>query len=127
MNHAGYTVCAGCQTRHLRVYCLNPESTHGSNGPLICLLFWVCRYVISVVVHCRVPEEAPQEIADLVLRCTGQAEERPSAAEAADIIRLHVISAAKSGDSSTPRRTSSSAARSGSAGGVEPKRASSGA
>lgn len=32
------------------------------------------------------PEEAPQEIADLVLRCTGQPEERPSAAEAADII-----------------------------------------
>ena len=39
-----------------------------------------------MVVHCRVPEEAPQEIADLVLRCTGQAEQRPSAAEAADII-----------------------------------------
>ncbi|CAL8464770.1 g4305 [Coccomyxa elongata] len=74
-----------------------------------------------------VPDEAPQEIADLVQRCTGQPEERPSAAEAADIIRPHLLSAAKSGDSSNgPRRNSSSAARSGS-GGAEPKRASSGA
>ena len=53
---------------------------------------WVC-----VFVHCRVPEEAPQEIADLVLRCTAQPEHRPSAAECADIIRLHLLSAAKSG------------------------------
>ncbi|CAL8464771.1 g4306 [Coccomyxa elongata] len=45
----------------------------------------------------RVPEEAPQEIADLVLRCTAQPEHRPSAAECADIIRPHLLSAAKSG------------------------------
>lgn len=49
------------------------------------------------VVRCRVPEEAPQEIADLVLQCTGQPEQRPSAAECADIIRPHLLSATKSG------------------------------
>lgn len=35
---------------------------------------------------CRVPEEAPQEIADLIKRCVGPAEERPSAQECIEII-----------------------------------------
>lgn len=34
----------------------------------------------------RVPEEAPQEIADLVLRCTSDADARPDALECAQII-----------------------------------------
>ena len=41
-----------------------------------------------VIVYCRVPEEAPQEIADLVLRCTGDADKRPDALECAQIIDL---------------------------------------
>ena len=45
-----------------------------------------------LAVYCRVPEEAPQEIADLVLQCTGQPEQRPSAAECTDIIRTHLLS-----------------------------------
>ncbi|BDA50370.1 MDIS1-interacting receptor like kinase 2 [Coccomyxa sp. Obi] len=72
-----------------------------------------------------VPEEAPQEIADLLQRCMGQPEERPSAAEAADIIRPHLLSGSKSGDSSAPKRTSSNARSS--SGGTEPQRTSSGA
>ena len=38
----------------------------------------------------RVPEEAPQEIADLVQRCTADAEARPDAAEIADLIQHHL-------------------------------------
>ncbi|EIE22891.1 kinase-like protein [Coccomyxa subellipsoidea C-169] len=51
----------------------------------------------------RVPEEAPQEIADLVFRCTARPEERPSAANCADIIKEHLIRDARSGDSYEPR------------------------
>lgn len=46
---------------------------------------------ITVLAVCRVPEEAPQEIADLVFQCTGQPEERPSAADCADIIRYTLL------------------------------------
>ena len=35
---------------------------------------------------CRVPEEAPQEIADLVVRCTGEPEARPTAEQCAEAI-----------------------------------------
>ena len=35
---------------------------------------------------CRVPEEAPQEIADLVSRCTGDQEQRPTAQECAELL-----------------------------------------
>lgn len=53
----------------------------------------------------RVPEEAPAEIAALVQRCTGQPEERPSAAECAEIIGRHVsagsLGRAKSSDGSS--------------------------
>ena len=38
----------------------------------------------------RVPEEAPQEIADLVQRCTADSDARPDAAEIADIIQHHL-------------------------------------
>ncbi|BDA50369.1 probable leucine-rich repeat receptor-like protein kinase PEPR2 [Coccomyxa sp. Obi] len=59
----------------------------------------------------RVPEEAPQEIADLVERCTGQPEDRPSAAEAADIIGPFAgagtpLGAARSSSGSTRRGSS---------------------
>lgn len=35
---------------------------------------------------CRVPEEAPQEIADLVSKCTGDQEQRPTAQECAELL-----------------------------------------
>ncbi len=34
----------------------------------------------------RVPEECPQEVADLILRCNGPAAERPTAAQCANIM-----------------------------------------
>ena len=35
---------------------------------------------------CRVPEEAPQEVADLVARCISEPERRPSAEQCAEVI-----------------------------------------
>ncbi|BDA46092.1 probable leucine-rich repeat receptor-like serine/threonine-protein [Coccomyxa sp. Obi] len=64
----------------------------------------------------RVPEEAPQEIADLVSRCTGDVEERPDAQECVEIIgpfvragSLRVTSSQPltPGTVNTPRRTGS--------------------
>jgi hypothetical protein len=37
-----------------------------------------------------VPEEAPQEIADLVIRCIGDPEVRPSAQEIAELLASHL-------------------------------------
>ncbi|KAK9917092.1 hypothetical protein WJX75_000820 [Coccomyxa subellipsoidea] len=52
----------------------------------------------------RVPEEAPQEIADLVHRCTGDADGRPEAHECARIIGRHL----QDGDASVKRRSDGS-------------------
>ena len=63
------------------------------------------------------PEEAPQDIADLVGRCTGDVEERPDAGECAEIIAPYVRASSlrttasqpnTPGAGGGPRRTSSS-------------------
>lgn len=74
------------------------------------------------------PEEAPQEIADLVSRCTGDVEERPDAQECAEIIAPYVRTASLRTNASqpltpgaavAPRRTSSGGSG-GEAGGTAP-------
>ncbi len=50
------------------------------------------------------PDEAPQEIADLVHRCTGDAESRPEAQECAKIIGRYTLD----GDASVKRRSTGS-------------------
>lgn len=69
----------------------------------------------------RVPEECPQEIADLIASCTGDAAERPDAQECAHFIAQFVPSAATrrstshslSGHSSRPLLKASGRAASG--------------
>lgn len=48
------------------------------------------------------PEEAPQEIADLVSRCTGDVEERPGAQECVEIIQPFVRAGSLRVSSSQP-------------------------
>ncbi|CAL8462229.1 g1760 [Coccomyxa elongata] len=50
----------------------------------------------------RVPEEAPQEIADLVSRCTSEVEERPDAQECVEIIQPFVRAGSLRVSSSQP-------------------------
>lgn len=79
----------------------------------------------------RVPEEAPQEIADLLQRCTGDAEQRPDAHECAEIIAPFVRAgslrqgsrslsqeapAAPAAAATPPARTGSGSGRTGSNG-----------